>query len=232
MTTTAEKRAYLSTVELFKDLAPSEMERLEHVTAMVTCQRGRVFYNPDEPAEALFILKRGEVAISRATPEGKKLIVSTIGPGTIFGEMSIIGQRMHAAAAEALTECVICVMSRRDVEELLLADPRIALRLVRTLSDRLTQAEARLEEMAFKGVPARLAALLLRLGVETDRHGRPVVPGFTHEQLAMLLGTYRETVTTVLNQFRAAGLVEIGRKRVILLDPAGLGRVDNPASTA
>jgi CRP/FNR family cyclic AMP-dependent transcriptional regulator len=125
MTMTTTKRAYLSKVEIFQDLSPSEMEHLERVTAMVTCEPGRVFYNPDELAEVLFILKRGEVAISRVSPEGKKLIVATLGPGSIFGEMAIIGQRMYQTFAEALTECVICVMSRKDVEELLLADPRV-----------------------------------------------------------------------------------------------------------
>ncbi len=93
MGSTTAKRAYLSTVDIFQDLAPSDMEHLERVTAMVTCEAGRGFYNPDEPAEVLFILKRGEVAISRVSPEGKKLIVETLGPGTIFGEMAIIGQR-------------------------------------------------------------------------------------------------------------------------------------------
>jgi CRP/FNR family transcriptional regulator, cyclic AMP receptor protein len=160
---TATKRAYLSKVEIFQDLSPSEMEHLERVTAMVTCEPGRVFYNPNEPAEVLFILKRGEVAISRVSPVGKKLIVETVGPGAIFGEMAIIGQRMYQTFAEALTECVICVMSRTDVEELLLADPQVAVRLVWALSDRLAQAEARIEEMAFTGVPARLASLLLRI---------------------------------------------------------------------
>ena len=219
MGSTSSKRAYLSTVDIFQDLTPSDMEHLERITAMVTCEAGRGFYNPDEPAEVLFILKRGEVAISRVSPEGKKLIVETLGPGTIFGEMAIIGQRMHQTFAEALTECLICVMSRTDVEKLMLADPRVAMRLVRTLSERLAQAEARIEEIAFKSAPARLASLLLRIATETDWHGRRMLDGLTHQQLAELTGTHRETVTLTLNQFKKAGLVEISRRRITLLDP-------------
>lgn len=220
--TATTKRAYLSSMELFQDLAPAEMHHLEQVTAMVTAPRGRVFYNPAEPAEVLFLLKRGEVAISRISPEGKKLTLRTVGAGTIFGEMAIVGQRMHETFAEALSECLICIMSRRDVEELLLADPRIAVRLVRALGERLATAEARLEEMAFKSVPERLAGLLLRLGTETDWRGRPIVRGLTQQQLAELVGTYRETATTVLNQFSHQGLIEIRRQRITLLDPDGL----------
>jgi CRP-like cAMP-binding protein len=222
---TATKQAYLSKIEIFQDLGPSEMEHLERVTAMITCEPGRVFYNPEEPAEVLFLLKRGEVAISRVSPEGKKLIVETVGPGTIFGEMAIIGQRMHETFAEALTECVLCVMSRTDVEELLLANPQVAVRLVRALSQRLAQAEARLEEMAFKSVPARLAALLLRLAIETDWRGRRILDGLTQQQLAELIGTHRETVTLTLNQFKAAGLVEIRRRRITILDAPGLAAI-------
>ena len=76
----ASKREYLQTVDIFQDLAPEEMAHLEQVTAMVTCERGRVFYNPDEPAEVLFILKTGEVAFSRLSPDGRKLTVETLGP--------------------------------------------------------------------------------------------------------------------------------------------------------
>lgn len=219
------KRDYLSSVEIFQDLAPTEMKHLEQVTAMVTSAPGRVFFNPAEPAEVLFILKKGEVAISRISPDGKKLILTTLQAGTIFGEMAIVGQRMHETFAEALTECVICIMSRRDVEDLLLADPRIAVRLVKALGERLSRAEARLEEMAFKPVPARLASLLVRLGTESDWRGRPIVQGLTHQQLAELVGTYRETTTTILGQFRTDGLIEIGRRRIVLLDPGRLQSV-------
>lgn len=225
MATTADKRQYLSTVEIFQDLQPDDMAHLEKVTAMVTCERGRVFYNPAEPAEVLFILKRGEVAISRISPDGRKLTIDTLGPGSIFGEMAVVGQRMHEHYAEAQTECLICVMSRLDVEELLLADPRVSVRLIQALGERLARAEARIEEMAFKGVQSRLASLLLRLALDTDWRGRPVLAGLTHQQLAELTGSTRETVTVTLNQFREAGLVEIARKKVTILDRDGLDAV-------
>ena len=222
MTAAPDKRAYLSTVEIFQDLAPSDMEHLERVTAMVTCARGRVFYNPDEPAEVLLILKKGEVAISRISPDGRKLVLDTLGAGSVFGEMAIVGQRMHATFAEALTDCVICVMSRAEVEELLLSDPRVAVRIVQALSERLARAEERLEEMAFVSVPARLEAMLLRLALDSDWRGRPILAGLTHQQLAELVGASRETVTLTLNQFRNDGLIEISRKRITIVDRDGL----------
>lgn len=216
------KLEYLSMVTLFQDLAPEEIERLEQATALLTYRRGQVLYSPEDPAEVLFILKRGEVEISRITLEGKKLVLARLGPGSIFGEMLVLGQRMHRNFAEAVTDCLVCVMTRSDVEKLLLSDPRITRRLVHMLGSRLAEVEDQLEELAFKGVPARLAGLLLRLASETDWRGRRVLHGLTHQQLAELLGTYRETVTATLNQFRDQGLIEIGRRRVTLLNPAGL----------
>lgn len=216
------KRAYLSMVDIFQDLSKQEMERLMHVTAMVTAPQGRVFFVPDQPAEVLFILKRGNVAISRIAPSGKKLIVATLGPGTVFGEMALVGQHLQHSYAEALSDCLICVMSRHDVEELLLSDPRVAVRLVSILGKRLADAETQLEELAFKALPARLASLLIRLAIETDLRGRPILAGLTHEQLAELAGVYRESVTVALNDFKARGLVSLGRRKITILDPERL----------
>jgi CRP/FNR family transcriptional regulator, cyclic AMP receptor protein len=221
----SNKLAYLSMVEIFQDLSQSEIEYIDQMTAMITTPKERVFFNPAESAEVLFILKKGDVSIYRINPEGKKLVTSQLGPGSIFGEMSVLGQRMQETYAEATTDCLICVMSRADVEQLLLKNPRIAMRLAQSLGNRLAEAEARLEDMAFKSVPGRLAGLLLRLADDTDWRGRKVVSGLTHQQLAELVGSYRETVTLTLNDFRAAGYVDIGRRKVILLNEVELSHI-------
>jgi CRP/FNR family transcriptional regulator, cyclic AMP receptor protein len=212
------KLAYLTMVEIFQDLSSEEMAHIDRMTSMVTTPRGRVFFNPAETSEVLFILKKGEVSIYRINPDGKKLVTSQLAAGSIFGEMSVLGQRMQETYAEATTECLICVMSRADVEQLLLKNPRIAMRLAQSLGNRLAEAEARLEDMAFKSVSGRLAGLLLRLADDTDWRGRRVVKGLTHQQLAELIGSYRETVTLTLNEFRTKGYVETGRRRVVILD--------------
>lgn len=217
-----EKLPYLRKVDIFRDLTPDAMHEIETTTVMVTCEPGRVFYRADDPAEVLFILKRGEVAISRTTEDGKRLITTTVRDGTIFGEMPFLGQRLQHAQAEARTASLICVMSRRDVEDLLTRYPSIALRIVEVLSARLDAAETRLEEMAFKGLRERLAALLLRLATEQDWRGRPVVTGLTHQHLAELLGTYRETISATLNALRDDGLLQTARKRITLLRPDAL----------
>ena len=163
-----DKMRYLSELAVFQDLTPREMEDLNRITTMSTVAKGRVFYRPEEPGEVLFILKEGRVQLYRISPEGKKLVITTLGPHTLFGEMALLGTKMHNTFAEAVDDCLICVMSRTDLERLILNKPQVALRILDITGKRLREAEERLENMAFKGIPARLASLLLRLSSEQD----------------------------------------------------------------
>jgi len=215
----AEKMRYLSELTVFQDLTPREMEDINRITTMSTVQKGRVFYRPEDPGEVLFILKEGRVQLYRISPEGKKLVITTLGDHTLFGEMALLGTKMHNTFAEAVEDCLICVMSRTDLERLILSKPQVALRLLEITGKRLRDAEERLESMAFKSIPARLASLLLRMSAE---QASDEVTGMTHQDLAESVGTYRETATQVLNDLKAQGLIEIGRKRIQLLDKDAL----------
>lgn len=216
-----EKIEYLREIDVFRGLSKADMQEMDRTTTMSTCRRGKIFYRPEDASEVLFILKKGRVQLYWLSPEGKKFTVATLGPGTIFGEMGIIGQGMHSKFAEALEDCLLCVMSRHDVERLILSKPAVALRFMQVMADRLNKAEARLEDMAFKGIPARLAALLLRLRQEQGNS----IHGFTHQDLAEAIGTYRETATQTLNDFKARRLIEISRKQIDILDPVGLEQI-------
>jgi len=218
----AEKMRYLSELAVFQDLSPRDMEELNRITTMSTVQKGRVFYRPEEPGEVLFILKEGKVQLYRISPEGKKLVITTLGSHTLFGEMALLGAKMHNTFAEAIEDCLICVMSRNDLERLILNKPQVALRILEVTGRRLRDAEERLENMAFKGIPARLASMLLRLAEE---QGSNEIAGLTHQDLAESVGTYRETATQVLNDLKAAGYIDIGRKRITVLDVEGLTTV-------
>ena len=185
------------------------------MTTFTNVARGRVFYQPEDVSEVLFLIKQGRVQLYRISQEGKKLVIATLGPGTLFGEMALLGQQMHNAFAEAMDDSVILVMSRADLERLILNKPILGLRMLEITGRRFSDAEGRLEDMAFKGIPARLASLLIRLAAE--RNSTDIV-GLTHQDLAETIGTYRETATQVLNDMKAAGLIEIGRKRIAILD--------------
>lgn len=215
-----EKLYYLSKHEFFRDFNRLEMWSINRQATMFTCDPGRIFYSAGDSGEVLFILKQGTVQLYRLTPEGRKLVVATLSDGTVFGEMGLIGQGMHETFAEAVTPARICVMSRTDVEALLSKKPQMALRLLNVMGERLRAAEQQLEQLAFGSVPSRLASQLLQLAGDGDQ-----IQGFSHQELAEMVGTYRETATLALNQFKADGLITIGRKQIGILDRPGLQRV-------
>jgi CRP/FNR family cyclic AMP-dependent transcriptional regulator len=218
----SDKIGYLQMVDIFQDLTEVEMEEIDRATTITTSRRGKILYMPEDTSEVLFLLKEGRVQLYRISPDGKKLVIATAGPGTIFGEMALIGQGMHNTFAEAIEDCVLWVMSREDVERMLVTKPKVALRIFENLGSRLKEAEARFEEIAFKGIPARLASLLLQL---SDAVGEDIISGLTHQDLGEQIGTYRETTTQTLNAFKSEGLIDIGRKRISILNRAGLQRI-------
>lgn len=225
MNMASQKHTFLSTIDIFQDLAPQEVDQLDQQLRMTTCHAGRVFYQPGESVEALFILKKGQIQLYRLSPEGKKLVVAVLEAGTIFGEMSLIGQGMHNTFAEAIDDCTLCVMSRTDIERILREKPQVALRFLEAMAERMKKLENKLEQLAFKGIPARLAALLLELTLSSPDNSD--IFGYTHQDFAERIGTYRETTTQILNMFRENGWIEIGRKHIQVLNPTALAEVAN-----
>lgn len=219
----SSKTEYLQSVEIFQDLSDDEVEKVNQQTVLVTYRAGHLFFMPEDPAEVLFILKQGRVQLYRLSVDGRKLIVAILKPGMIFGHMALVGQRLHNTFAEALDDCVICVWNRQNVEALLLAHPRVGIRFLGALGERLFDVERRLEDVTYKRIPARLADLLIRLNGEQAENG--VVRGYTHQALADMLGTYRETTTQALNEFQHQNLIRTGRKTIEILNKDGLKKV-------
>jgi len=212
------KRDYLLTIDILRDLQPDDLAELDRQTEMLTSPKGRVLYSQDDHAEALFLLKKGRVQLYRLTPSGKRLELATLEPGTFFGEMPLLGESLRHTYAEAASDCLLCVMSRTDVERLIREHPPVALRMVEILGRRLALADARLEEMAYRSVAARIAAVLLRLSNgQSDS-----VLAITHQELGDMIGALRETVTKTLDDFQANGLVALGRGRITVRDVPGL----------
>lgn len=207
------KIGYLTDTDLFRGLDDAEMDEVARMTTMTTCKSGRVFYTPGESGEVLFILKKGTVQLYRIAPDGKRLVIGALRAGAVFGEMGLIGQGMYDTFAEASDDCTLCVMSRSDVETLVASKPAFAIGLLELMGQRLQDVESTLERFAFRSVASRLASLLLDL-----RDAKDEVCGLSHQNLADRIGTHRETATRALNDFRGAGIVEIGREQIRIVD--------------
>lgn len=207
-------------MELFQSLPPEDVAELERIITVRSMKKGKIFYRPGDEGDSIYILKKGMVQLYRISPEGKKLVIYTLHDGALFGEMSLLGQRVHNLFAEAVTDCEVCTMHRADLERVILTRSQVGLRMLEIVGSRMRETENQLEALSFKSIPARLAALLLRLARDED-----VVSGLTHQDIAEMIGTYRETTTQTLNDMKAAGILEIGRRRIIILDKDALREI-------
>jgi CRP-like cAMP-binding protein len=213
------KLTYLKGTDLFQDFTPEELEPFHHTIQMATCRTGHVFYRPGETGEVMFLLKAGAAQLYRLSADGRKFVFAEVPASSIFGEMACIGQAMYECFAEATADSVICTLNRTDVQRLILAYPRFALRLIETMGQRMVQAERQLEALAFKTVVPRLADFLQR----ESKDG--LIDGLSHQDIGERLGVHRETATYALNELKAAGIVEIGRRRLRVIDGERLAQV-------
>lgn len=225
-----EKIRLLSRVDILEPLSEEEIEELSRRIPNIHLERGQVFYTPQEKNETLFMLKKGQVRIYRLAPDGRELTLAIVDAGTIFGEVTLTAQRLRGAYAEAMEPAVICAMNREELERFVIEKPQVGLRIIRVLSERAAYLEARMEDIGLKEVPARLASLILRLveseGVMT-REGPKISTCYTHQQLAAMVASSRETVTRAFTQLQEAGAVELKRQRIHVKDLEALERAAN-----
>lgn len=210
--------AGLSMVEVFQVLGPQEIRKIERVASTIECRAGKLLYSPNQTGEFVFILEQGKIQLYRMSPDGRKLVTSTINPVTMFGEMALVANGLWSEFAEAVEDSTLYRLNRRHMEKLITANPRLGIRFLSWMGSRHRELEERLVEAIFAKVSHRLANLLVRMGAE---HNSTVLKT-THEGLAERLGVYRETVTMILNSFKREGLLLTGRGMIELRNITGL----------
>lgn len=182
---------------------------------------GETVYPSTNKGPIACLVRSGRVNIVRTSASGRDLAVKTVEAGTIFGDMPTLGQSMLGARAVAAEASKVTFINPGDFEKLAAASPAVALNLARQIGPRLVDAERRHEQSAFQPVTSRVASLLLKLG-----GGKKEVTGYTHQEMADLLGVYRETVTNGIAELKQDRLIKVGRKRITLLDVGALRKLE------
>lgn len=200
----------LSATDIFCDLSTEEIHALSQRAPVRRVEPKTLIYTPHELTETLFMLNEGQIQLYDLSAEGKVVTNALLQPGTLFGEMRLLGQTLNGQFAQAVTNCVLCVMTVTDVQQLLLADLRISNRLVALLARRLLNTQRHLAVVTLKSVPNRVAWALLYLSEQSGKEELHI----THEMLASLVAANRETVTKILNEFRAKGWIALKRGRI------------------
>jgi len=216
----AEKLWYLRQTRLFDQLNESDLQRLAQSSEMREYSRGEVILSPGPQSDVVLLVKAGRVKISTYSPDGKEQVLALLARGDLFGEL-VHTELPAPAHAEALDRAVVCSIGRVMFEDIIRHVPDVALHVIEALARRLRAAEQEIEDLALRDVPARLASLLLRLAEgygEDDERGIRLSFRLTHEDLAHMIGSTRETVTMVMNRFRDADLVRVDRRVLIIPD--------------
>jgi CRP/FNR family transcriptional regulator len=215
-----QKQRYLARIAIFADLRQTELAELVPQMALRSYPPGQIIFMPQKRLTTVFLLFEGRVHLTRLTEDGKKLVITALKPGDLFGEKVLFGEGEPTLFAEAITATVAGILPRGLLHRLMCEYPHVAIRFAETLTGRLAQLETSLVEMTFEPLSVRLAYILLR-NAQKNGAGEEV-KGFTHGDLGDLLGTYRETITEALGQFRAQGLIATSTRRITLLDRRGL----------
>ncbi len=202
--------------EILIELREDDAEFKQAITAHAF-RAGQTVAEPENLCNNLYTLMKGRVQLIREGPNGRRLALATLNPGAMFGEGALLASEDPYIKAVALTDCIAWMVPAPQAQELVLRYPVLSWGMLQTVGERLAQVENRMEEVAYKRLPERLAGLLLELA-----NGSRYIRGTSHQALADMLGTYRETISAILRGFKDAGLVELGYRKIELRDLHGL----------
>jgi len=222
----------LSWVDIFEELPEDELEELSRRCPDTQIEPNETFYTPSECVERLFLLKEGRVQIHKEDPTGQEAApLKVVNEGTIFGDMTLTGQRLEDVYVTATEHSTVCTIKKRDLENLILRNPEVGLKLARLLGERLRQCEEARSDLIHKEVPARLAGLLLRLVEEEGlvcEDGYKVPTRYTHTELGSMIGAKRVATTRALKKLREQGAVESKDGRIYVKDQEALQSAASP----
>lgn len=175
---------------------------------------------PAQLAETMYVVMEGSVHLVCSSDSRRRLIVATLDPGSIFGQGPLEEPAISSVIAEAADKVIVWSVPARETRSLMVQYPILTWALLQTYGRRLAQVEDNLEDIAYRKLPERLANLIWDLA---DENG--VVEGLSHQALADYLGTYRETVSAVLRDFKQAEILSLGYRRIAILDADSLAEI-------
>lgn len=212
---------------LFASLDAEAAAALRASMSEQTTPRGTVIFAEGQIGDHMYVIVEGKVKLGHASPDGRESLMAVLGPGEIFGELSLFDPGPRAATATALTDARVLALGNTSLRSWLAGRPEVAEALLAALARRLRRTNEALGDLVFSDVPGRVAKALLDLA---DRFGDMTSEGLlvkhdlTQEELAQLVGASRETVNKALADFAQRGWVRVDQREVLLLSVDRLAR--------
>lgn len=222
MAATESKLWYLEQINLFKNLSPEEMSEIDHRAVMKSAEKNQFIYFPEEPSKVIYFLKRGRVKIGSYSEDGKEILKTVLYPGEVFGEMGILGESKRRDFAIAMDKDTrLCTLSIEEMKQIMSGNSELSLAVTKMIGEKLRKVELKLESVIFKDARTRVVDLIKEMG---ESYGVKVGEetlikhNLTHQDIANLTATSRQTVTTILNELKELDLIYMERNRFLVRD--------------
>ena len=216
---------YLKKIPLLKDLPPREWERIQKNVEIRELPRRMVIYLPGDPGDSVFFVNGGRVKVSKVTRDGREITLMYHGPGEIFGENCLFHENPREEMVETSDESLVSVLPKSLIENLMKRQSKFLMDLYKIVSVRRRKVEDRVQHLLFRDVNAKLAELILDFGEQygiKEPDGKRISLKITHQEMANLIGSTRETVSLTLSHFRKQKLIRLQKRQVMILDEQGL----------
>jgi len=213
---------HLENIDLFGLLCPNKLGNSDSMTHNSRqFKKGSNIYLPEDDADKLFLINEGRIKIGVYGNGGKEIIKAIIGKGEVFGELAMVGETKRRDFAFAMEDTNVCMISMDELKGLMKENSALQIFLMKVIGNRIIKVEKRLESLVFKDSRSRIEEYLLELAnTKGQRVGyEMLVRKFnTHQEIANLTATSRQTVTTILNELRTRNLITFDRKRLLIRD--------------
>jgi CRP/FNR family transcriptional regulator, cyclic AMP receptor protein len=212
---------------LFRGLDDEAAEALSASLTETKLRRGETLFHEGESGDRLYIVTDGKVKLGRSSADGRENLLAILGPGQMFGELSLFDPGPRSATVTAVTDCTMKSLSHTELISWLDGRPEVARGLLAQLAGRLRRANDVVADLVFSDVPGRVAKALLDLSTRFGRvadDGVHVHHDLTQEELAQLVGASRETVNKALADFASRGWLRLEARSVVILDVDRLRR--------
>ncbi len=221
LTMSDNKFWYLENVDLTNMLCPQKLGEALEKSKAPNYKKGDYIYLPEQSSDKVYFLSSGRVKIGSYNSTGKEITKAILEPGQVFGELSLIGEGSRRDFAYAMEDTDVCALTVDEMNGLIKDHSSLSLLMMKIMGNRVLDMEQRLESLVFKDSRTRIVEFLVDLtNKKGDRVGyEHVVRKFiTHQEIANLTATSRQTVTTVLNELRTKNLITFNRKRLLVRD--------------
>lgn len=223
-----DKREVLRSIPLFRLISDTDMTEIAELLIERRYLARATIFEEGSVGEYMYVIREGQVKVSKMSDDGREKVLEMLGPGDFFGEMALLDRAPRSASVKATTDCVLLALSRNDFIALLRRNPEISLELVRELARRLRETDEEVRGLLFERVEGRTRRVLRRMAT-TPAPGRPHLlstGSVTHQQLADLVGTSRETITRVVKSLKRRGWLDQDGKHYLIAkeEPEATGR--------